>query len=189
MRALSLVVVSLLSMSVHYTASVIAWSKDGSSALIERIASGPEGGGSLAYSVWCGGRSFEVQLSSDFSPGGSELPQTVSVKTCTERVTSLQTALTTRGFDTVKTDATRCKRRESMVVATESREPAPLTQLKSGKTLSISDGAQVLLETTLPGTALISPSGTMVLLINEESSSPVQGAWSRKPGQPFTKCE
>jgi hypothetical protein len=85
-------------MSVHETSTSLAHSADGQSELFEDDASGPEGGGSTTYRVTGPGAPQRFVISSDFSPGDSSRPQTVTEKVCRDRLADLRSLLDKRGF-------------------------------------------------------------------------------------------
>ena len=85
---------------------------------------GPEGGGSLGYSVR--GRRAQDRaddradylLSSTFSPGGPTRPQTVSVAACEKRLAALDEDLRQRGFSGVATHPEGCGKKSRGALVT-----------------------------------------------------------------------
>src|SRR5574339_153059 len=81
-------------MGIRESKTQIARAPDGS-ALFEVLGHGPEGGGSIGYRVQGKTSADRVDflLSSDFSPGGSSRPQTVSREICEQRLGALAAEL------------------------------------------------------------------------------------------------
>jgi len=106
-------------MGIRESKTQIARAPDGS-ALYEVLGQGPEGGGSLAYRVQgkTSADRADFLLSSDFSPGGSSRPQTVSREICEQRLGALSAELAKRRFSgvTVHPEACRAKQRSGLVV-------------------------------------------------------------------------
>lgn len=100
-RQLGLAVLALATvasaMNVRENSRSLGKSADGKSELFEDVARGPEGGGSITFRV-TGDPVQKFIISSDFSPGGGDTPQTVSEKVCREKLAALAELLTTRGF-------------------------------------------------------------------------------------------
>ena len=107
-------------MGIRESKTQIARAPDGS-ALFEVLGHGPEGGGSIGYRVQ--GRTsadrVDFLFSSDFSPGGSSRPQTVSREICEQRLGALAAELAKRKFSgvTVHPEGCRAKDRSGLVVA------------------------------------------------------------------------
>jgi hypothetical protein len=121
-----LLALMLLAMSVTTDSTIIARSTDGKSTLREVRAHGPEGGGSLTYSLRSAGRrALDLELSSNFGTGGPHKPQLVSAATCSERLRELERELDRRGFTGVTTRPERCRGsdREDLVTVTVRRGP------------------------------------------------------------------
>ncbi len=77
-------------MCMQGVASVQAFASDGRSVLVSNSQSGPEGGGSLSYTVYTtAGAAQSFLLSSDFSPGDGSRPQQVPLAQCEERAKRL----------------------------------------------------------------------------------------------------
>lgn len=117
------VIQEVSAMFVRSYALPLAWSSDGQSILIEERQSGPEGGGSLAYRLISLHQSIDKtwQVSSDFSDGGSNTHQEVTVAQCQKTVAELQKALLKAEFhDThVHLDACRSDYRKDLVMVTD----------------------------------------------------------------------
>ena len=179
-----------LAMSIRYGASVVAWSADGRSALVQLDASGPEGGGSLSYSVMCKGGSVAVMLQSDFSPDGSSRPEKITEPVCRAELAKLERELKARGFDSVTVALDDCKRRTGMVnVGAGGRAAArSLKQSRRGETLIITEEGRVVLEANVAGTelAVISPNGRGAVIFG---GGQIFGAWSRESGGAFVACK
>jgi hypothetical protein len=107
-------------MSIRESKTQIARAPDGAT-LFEVRGHGPEGGGSLGYRVQGKAPADRVDfvLSSDFSPGGSSRPQTVSPAACEQRLGALAAALAKHKFTgvTVHPEACRAEPRSGLVVA------------------------------------------------------------------------
>lgn len=110
-----------LAMSVTSRASVLASSDAGDAALIEFDADGPEGGGSVDYTVVRLGPDAAVwdqsRISDNFSPGDGSTPEHIPVSDCIAAAKHLQEALT--GFKGVVVTPSACRSdRWKVVVAT-----------------------------------------------------------------------
>jgi len=116
-RLIILLALASLAMSIRTFSSVVAWSSDGDAFLVQSDAQGPEGGGSHAYYLITTKPAAitKALLSSDFSPGGSSHPQTVSARACREAATRLQTALGDR-FPGVTVRPGKCDGKERTAV-------------------------------------------------------------------------
>ena len=97
-------------MSIRESKTQIARAPDGST-LFEVDRRGPEGGGSLGYRVQGKAPADRVDflLSSDFSPGGSSRPQTVSPAACAQRLDALAAELAKRRFTGVTVHPEGCR--------------------------------------------------------------------------------
>lgn len=108
-----------VAMAIRESKTQIARGPDGS-ALFEVLGHGPEGGGSIGYRVQGKTNADRVDflLSSDFSPGGSSRPQTVSRQICEQRLGALATELAKRKFSgvTIHPEACSAKDRSGLVV-------------------------------------------------------------------------
>jgi hypothetical protein len=111
-----------LAMSIETNRTKLARSPDGAT-LYEIRAHGPEGGGSLAYRVQGKAKkdTLDFLVSSDFSPGGTEQPQTVSADECRQRVTALGTEIAKRKIPgvTVHPDACASENRNGVVTVAQ----------------------------------------------------------------------
>lgn len=101
---------SALAMSVQSQSSVIAWSDHGDAALIRQDMYGPEGGGSVDYSVVRlgpdGVRWDQAAISNDMSPGDGSTPEHIAASDCADAAKRLQDALT--GFKGVTVTPLAC---------------------------------------------------------------------------------
>ncbi len=95
-------------MHVSERASLLAWSSDGSAALLLDRHGGPEGGGtiSIVRVAATGCRSWE--LSSNFSSGGGIRPQLISERSCRAQSKEIAADLRAHGLEGVKVDASAC---------------------------------------------------------------------------------
>ena len=96
---------------MHITAIVtlIAWSTDGSAALLNAAENGPEGGGSDAYVIAAAGAPLtSFLLSSTFSPGNGSTPQSVPAKKCRAAASALGKRLAAAGFSGVAVKPAAC---------------------------------------------------------------------------------
>ena len=100
-------------MGIRESKTELVRSTDGA-ALYEVRGDGPEGGGSLAYRVQ--GRAprdrVDFLVSSDFSPGGSSRPQTVSAEICRQRIAALGAELAKRKIARVTLHPDACSTRD-----------------------------------------------------------------------------
>jgi hypothetical protein len=81
---------SATAMSIHTEDTELARSDDGKVVLIERVASGPEGGGSTTYVLRHANAHEEAfEISSDFSPGDGSTPQRITAAACTAALEQL----------------------------------------------------------------------------------------------------
>ena len=103
-------------MRTRYT--VLAFSDDGHSALVRSDVQGPEGGGEIGYELWSSAampHRLRVVVSSDFSQGGAEHPQTISTTACGAALKTLGDGLQKRGFREVSVHADHCGKRVDLV--------------------------------------------------------------------------
>ena len=96
-------------MGVRETSTSLAKSTDGKSELFEDDASGPEGGGSIAFHV-TGDELRKLVISSDFSPGDGTRPQSVPADLCRARLGELKAVCDRRGFSSVSFHPDVCSR-------------------------------------------------------------------------------
>lgn len=115
--AATLVCSAASAMSLRSDLAVIAFSKDGTSALVQIVVRGPEGGGQIAYELWSasGPARQRYELSSDLSPGDGSTPQAILPKACTERLAELGKELARRGFRGVTVQPGQCGKRGNLV--------------------------------------------------------------------------
>jgi hypothetical protein len=198
MRRLALATAALaaataVAMHITTVSRVMAWSRDGVSALISDDAHGPEGGGSEGVRVVCGGPSVNAKLSSDFSPGGSSRPQRISEDECRASVQEVANAVARRGFDGVTASPEGCKKRQSMVTSSSNvgqSLPSGWKLTMRGTTLLISEKDKVVLEVPNAARARVSPTAKTLVVFSEEYGQPVfTGAWTRDAKGVFVQCE
>ena len=81
-------------LSIRSNVHVIAWSKDGSGALLGVSAQGPEGGGSVNFRVFSAKENVDLafELSDDMSPGDGSTPQRVWAIQCLSRLGDIKAA-------------------------------------------------------------------------------------------------
>jgi len=105
-------------------------------ALYEIRERGPEGGGALSYRIELRAadpqtdrprEELDFKVSSDFSPGGSQHPQTISAAVCAERMAGLGAALAEHRIPGVTLHVDRCKQkdREGLVVVAKPAAQRP----------------------------------------------------------------
>src|SRR5690242_6914333 len=101
---------SSAAMHIRTEVSVLAWSRDGQSVLLDEIADGPEGGGahSLALVTTAAPHIVRFALSSDFSPGDGSRPQRITVAACTQAARKL--AGRAKAFPGLRIQPERCKK-------------------------------------------------------------------------------
>lgn len=197
-------------MSIRYHEAVLAWSADGRALLLHHDADGPEGGGSTGYSVIgldAQGKLTVIQalVSSDFSPGGSSRPQTVTAKACEAALGALGGALRKHGFKGVAVRAAGCsaKNRSGLVTVDETEsQRASSSELGEGQRL-VRGQLEIRLEGTdvrvgrvrstsvkgKPGadriSAALSPSGKLLVVFRAtEHSTVVEGVYASPNGEP-----
>ena len=121
-----------LAMGIRTERAALAHGANGAT-LYEIRELGPEGGGALTYRVELrskgsrapGSRStLEFKVSSDFSPGGSQHPQTVSAAVCTERMAGLESAVTAHEIAGVALHPERCQQNEREGLVVVAKQPA-----------------------------------------------------------------
>lgn len=116
----------LLAMHISRSVGVAGFSDDGASVLLMVSEHGPEGGGQLSYRLVSSVEKEEhtFVFSSDFSPGGSEHPQTVTLEACQAGADALKVLLTRLKFSGFTVDRAACKgdRRHSVVTRTSAPE-------------------------------------------------------------------
>src|SRR5579872_1641717 len=98
-------------MCVSTSYDPVAWSKDGHAVLIEEVAHGPEGGGSISYLLvdFHKKKAHVFPISSNFSPGDETKPETISEETCRETTAKGNQLLEELGFQArFKADAKYC---------------------------------------------------------------------------------
>jgi hypothetical protein len=113
-----LLVTSIASaMSLRTDLTVLAFSQDGASALVQVVVNGPEGGDQIAYEVWSANAPVRerFELSSDLSPGDGSRPQTVQQKDCVDRLNQLGQVLKRRGFKGATAHPAQCNKRGNLV--------------------------------------------------------------------------
>ncbi len=98
-------------MHIRISEKLLAWSKDGQSALVEHGGGGPEGGHGYALRVVSAVRGVNTRylISSTYSPGDGSEPQSVSAKVCRSRLTHLQADLKSAGFEGITVDLKACE--------------------------------------------------------------------------------
>jgi hypothetical protein len=127
--ALPLVSLPAGAMSIRTERALLARGAAGA-ALYEIREFGPEGGGALSYRVELRAadrktnrprEQLDFKVSSDFSPGGTEQPQTVSAAVCAERLAGLGAAVAEHKIPGVTLHPERCKQenREGLVVVAQ----------------------------------------------------------------------
>lgn len=150
----------LWAMHITRSVGVLGFSDDGASALLVVEEDGPEGGGRLGYRVVScvdkGEPSFVV--SSDFSPGGAEHPQSVSQAACQSTADTLKALLARLRFTGITVDRASCGPDHRHNVVTRTRAPQGQRFKREGAQLtlgtlrlSVVDGMLTL--TGAPGTA------------------------------------
>jgi hypothetical protein len=104
-------------MSLRTDLTVLAFSQDGASALVQVVVNGPEGGDQISYEVWSVNAPVRerFELSSDLSPGDGSHPQTVEQKACVERLNQLSAVLKRRGFKGATVQPAQCSKRGNFV--------------------------------------------------------------------------
>ncbi len=117
LACLSLCSTLALAMSLRTDLTVLAFSQDGASALVQVVVSGPEGGGQIAYELWSASAPVRerFELSSDLSPGDGSRPQAVADKTCVARLQELGATLKRRGFRGATVQPGQCSKRGNLV--------------------------------------------------------------------------
>lgn len=177
-----------IAMSIRSRVRLQTWSSDGLSALLSYDSDGPEGGGSLGFGVLtCNGLQAQVTLSSDFSPGAGDTPQTITEKGCREGVARLTASLKANAFTNVTLEPDGCIKRSGMVSVERSIPPRGWTIEESGKGLVVSEGSRKVLEVPTGSTAEVSPTGRAILVISDGEH--VEGLWTRAKAGPFTRCK
>src|SRR5262249_14134789 len=94
--------------------------------LIEELASGPEGGGSLTYDLidFHKKKPEIFNISSNFSEGEGSEPQTISEEACRAALTKANEALSELGFDAkFKVESKTCRRdRDDLLKGKEKKD-------------------------------------------------------------------
>jgi len=104
---------------IRSSVRLLAWSSDGLSFLMEVTRDGPEGGGSLGYSVHDArdGSSRAFTISSDFSPGDGSTPQAIRAAQCKGTAAELARAITGKGIKGMVIRPASCEGKRMMVVS------------------------------------------------------------------------
>lgn len=97
---------------------VVAWSDKGDAVLVESSSSGPEGGGSLEYSVFGPKVVVQARLSEDLSPGDGSTPEHISAGICRTDAKALAAAVAAAGFTGVEVHPEKCSGDRAAVVKT-----------------------------------------------------------------------
>ncbi|MBK7960262.1 MAG: hypothetical protein IPK04_02970 [Bdellovibrionales bacterium] len=92
--------------SIDY--GVVAWNPQGSAVVVHRISHGPEGGGSVAYTIvdLAKGTSDSYVVSDNFSPGDGSTPERIYSTKCKDAMTKGNLSLTLLGFKSKFNDTT-----------------------------------------------------------------------------------
>ncbi|MHB8417798.1 MAG: hypothetical protein ACYDCL_06965 [Myxococcales bacterium] len=129
-------------MHVSERASVLAWSSDGSAALLLDRRGGPEGGGTISVLrvAATGCRSWE--LSSNFSPGGGLRPQLISDRSCRAQAKDIAADLRAHGIQGVGLDASACAGNRNAVLQASAGQRVEESAVPSDGAISFrSEGA------------------------------------------------
>ena len=119
-------------MGIRTERALLARGADGA-ALYEIRELGPEGGGALSYRIELRAaepkadrprEEIDFKVSSDFSPGGSEHPQTISAAVCAERMTGLGAAVAEHKLAGVTLHPERCKQKDREGLVVVAKQPA-----------------------------------------------------------------
>jgi hypothetical protein len=93
---------------ISSSVEILAFNKTGDAVLVAFTESGPEGGGSSSYSVLGPADAVQARVSSDFSPGGGDTPETIPVGDCKKAVKALADAVLARGFEGITVRPEKC---------------------------------------------------------------------------------
>jgi hypothetical protein len=128
-----------------HRAELIAWSSDGATALVTEIVTTPNGGGERAIRLISQRGPKRTVLSKVNDPNATT-PQKVSVRSCVQRMKSLDKTLQKRGFSDVSLDLT-CADRASLISVGDAQTAKTADTWFSGEGLRLSrDGLTLSLE-------------------------------------------
>jgi hypothetical protein len=122
-------------MHIRTNVTLVAFSTDGASALLEKKQDGPEGGGSLSYAVVSAEEPYAsaFALSSNFSHGGGDRPQSIDAKTCVENAKALRKLLDDKRFEKIEVSPDACSKDRSAIVASRNNDTLSSVKLDSDK--------------------------------------------------------
>jgi hypothetical protein len=175
-----------LAMHIRRSVALVGFSKDGASALLDESQDGPEGGGSLSYVVVGaeGPQEEAFLVTSNFSHGGSERPESVPEGTCRAQAKRFSKLLSEKGFEGATGNAEACAKQRGSVVVAERLEPGVAAQLtvKKGKLVIDVKGRDVDLGTAEKGLVALegklSKSGKLlVVIVGDGEESRLLGVW------------
>ena len=179
-------------MHITSTVTLVAFSTDGASALVQRSEHGPEGGGSLGFAVVSAEAPYATSfgLSSDFSPGGSSRPQRVDAKACGERAKALKQLLADKHFEKIEVNLNACSEPHRFGIVTAANNDT-LTSVKlesdKGHVFFRAPAGLLDLGSGEPATtkAYLSKSRKVLVVIErDEYSTSLHGVW-RASGESF----
>ncbi len=122
-----------------HRADLIAWSSDGSSALIKEIITQPDGSGERAIRV-VSRRASKRFVFSKVADANAEVAQQVKVKTCIQRLKTLTKRLKKHAFEGLNVDMT-CADRSQLITVGGAQKALSADTWFSGEGLQLSRGA------------------------------------------------